>query len=90
MIAAAATIERMAQKKTGDGEGGARKPNRSPSYPLFARIPPALGEALDAYLASLEPRSTAAAVVELALQKLLKEKGFWPPKQQDQPEGGEA
>jgi hypothetical protein len=57
------------------------KPNRSPSRVVFARISPALGEALDRYIDSLRPRPTMTSVLEVMVEDYLKSKGFWPPQE---------
>ena len=57
----------------------------APAEPFFARVEPALGAALDAYLNSLQPRSRMTAVVELVLKKHLQKVGFWPPPQDPTP-----
>jgi hypothetical protein len=36
-------------------------------------------EALRAYLASVRPRTTKTASVEVALEEFLRARGFWPP-----------
>lgn len=70
------TMPRMAKKKLkGDG---APKPNRSPSYSLYARISPELGEALNRYVDSLRPRPSLASVLEVFIEDALAKAGFWP------------
>jgi hypothetical protein len=75
MDAGVGTIAHMAKKKS---KSGGEKPNRSPSYTVFARIPPELGEAFEAYISSLRPKPTATAVLQVCIEEFLKEKGFWP------------
>jgi hypothetical protein len=66
----------MAKKKPkGDG---VPKPNRSPSYSLYARISPELGEALNRYVDSLRPRPSLASVLEVFIEDSLAKAGFWP------------
>jgi hypothetical protein len=71
----------MSEKKKGKagGRGPGRPPGRVPSVTIFARVPPALGEALEAYVEATRPKTTNTAVVELALERYLSEVGFWPP-----------
>jgi hypothetical protein len=61
-----------------------RKPGRPatgrrPTYLVYARIDPALGAAFDQYLEKTRPKPTTTAAVELALERLLTEAGYWPP-----------
>lgn len=64
------------------GMASKRKPGRpkgrKPSYTVYARVDPVLGQALEAYIDRTEPRPSQTAVIELALKRLLKEAGFWP------------
>lgn len=62
---------------------GDHKPNRSPAYTVFARIPPELGAALDAFVNSLRPKPTATSVLQVCIEEFLKQKGFWPPKEEE-------
>jgi hypothetical protein len=67
----------MAKKKTPGGRG--RKPQgRAPAFTVFARLPVELGEAFEAYLASLRPRPTATAALEMFIEEGLARVGFWP------------
>jgi hypothetical protein len=77
MAMSAGTMLDMAKKKPG-------RPKRSPAYTLYARIDLKVGEALEAYLQSLELKPTTAAVVELALKRYLVEEGFFPGRSQDE------
>ena len=85
MVAAVDTIPSMGKKKgkTGgekpDAASEPRKPNRYPSRTVYARLSPALGAALDAFIASLRPEPTLASVLEMFIEDGLKQKGFWPP-----------
>lgn len=74
------TIPRMAKKKPKGA--GVPKPNRSPSYSLYARISPELGEALNRYVESLRPRPTLASALEMILEDALAKAGFWPKQQE--------
>lgn len=76
MVTATLTIDGMAKKKQ---PKGAKPQNRSPAYTIFARVPPELGEAFEAYLDSLEPRPKATGAVALAIREFLSRRGFWPP-----------
>jgi hypothetical protein len=67
-------------KRKADGPKRIRK-----GYNLNVWINPALGNVIDAYLATTRPRSDKTAVVEMALEEMFKAKGLWPP---PQPEGG--
>lgn len=77
------TIPDMAKKKP-NGPGRPAT-GRKPTITIYARVRPELGEALEAYLASLRPRPTGTAVLEAALEDFLQGKGFWPPPQTKQP-----
>jgi hypothetical protein len=79
MAAATATMPGMAKKKSDKAD---KAQGRSPSYTVFARIAPELGEALDKYLASIRPKPTTTAVVETALEDFLAKAGFWKPPEQ--------
>lgn len=68
------TIAGMAKKKPKGGD----KPTRAPNYTVFARISPELGEAFEAYIASLRPRPTATSVLEMFVEEGLAKVGFWP------------
>ncbi len=57
-------------------EGKAKKPNRS-GVPLHVYIPPALDAALEACAAANRRKVTAEVVI--ALEKHLREGGFWSP-----------
>lgn len=56
-----------------------RPKGRKPTYIVYARVDPKIGEALEAYIAQTEPRPSQTAAVELALKRLLAEAGLWPP-----------
>lgn len=56
-----------------------RPPGRKPAVTVFARIDPRLGSALERYVDSVVPKTTATAVVELAISQYLERVGFWPP-----------
>ncbi len=71
------TIEVMAKKKP--PSAGNSGQGRSPAYTVYARVPPDLGAAFEAYLNSLKPKPKATAAVILALEMLLTSEGFWPP-----------
>jgi hypothetical protein len=69
----------MAKKSNKPKKGPGRPAGRIPTVPIFARIAPALGQALDGYVASVRPKTTQTAVLELALEEYLAKHGFWPP-----------
>ncbi len=83
MSDASGTLALMADKKKGGKKPrGPGRPatGRSPHVVLFSRVPPALGEALQQYVESREPKTTSSAVVELAVRRFLVSEGFYPPK----------
>jgi hypothetical protein len=51
--------------------------------PLHAYIDATLAGALETYLAGTEPEVSKTAAVEAALRMWLKERGFWPPAQEE-------
>ena len=53
-------------------------PNRT-GVALHVWLDPKLIAALEAYVATVTPRTTKTAVVEAALQVALRDKGHWPP-----------
>lgn len=61
-----------------DDDDGKGKPNRSPSWTVYARLDPSLEGPTDAYINSREYPPALARVLERALKMLLKEEGFWP------------
>src|SRR5262249_25900156 len=71
---------KKSSSKKGSRKSAAGRPatGRTPTTTLFARGPPELGEALDAYLDSLRPQPRPTAVVRVALEEYLRSKGFWP------------
>jgi hypothetical protein len=72
------TIDRVADRDKKKGRG--RPPTgRTPTVTVFARVPPPLAQALDAYLDSLRPQPTTTAVVVAALEDFLQARGFWSP-----------
>jgi hypothetical protein len=77
MVAATTKIHGMSKDKKGRGRPAT---GRTPSVTIFARVPPALSEALDAYLESLRPKPTTTGVMIAALEDFLQAKGFWPVK----------
>lgn len=81
MQAAAATVLGMSKKTGKPGRPAGRPAGRQPKYSLSARIDPAIGAALERYVEDTEPRPTHTSVVELALRRLLKEVGYWPPQE---------
>jgi hypothetical protein len=73
MIAQAGRIERMAKKKSEQ-----EKASRAKKYILYVTLPPALGQAFEAYLASTRPRTDKSAAAEVAMEDFLAPRGFWP------------
>jgi hypothetical protein len=69
----------MSDKGKGKGKKRVGRPStgRTPTVTIFARVPPALAEALEAYLDSLRPKPTTTAVMIAALEDFLQAKGFW-------------
>lgn len=65
------------KKKT--GKPGRPATGRTPVFSLHVGIKPALGEALEAYVASIVPKTTLRAVTEMFLEESLRKIGFWPP-----------
>jgi hypothetical protein len=80
MVAFADKIQGMSQKKDKKPRGRPAT-GRTPSITIFARVPPQLAEALEAYLDSLRPKPSTTAVVIAALEDFLQAKGFWPLKE---------
>ena len=82
MLEMLATIESMGKKRTKSGgeEPKSGKQNRSPNYTVFARIPPELGAAFEAYINSLRPKPTTTSVIQTFIEDGLERVGFWPPK----------
>jgi hypothetical protein len=62
-------------RKVGRPPAGGRRP----AYTLYVRIDPALGAAFERYVEETKPKPTQTSAVELALEKLLTEAGYWPP-----------
>lgn len=77
MIAFADKIHGMKDKKPKKTRGRPAT-GRSPSVTIFARVPPQLAKAFEAYLESLRPKPSSTAVVIAALEDFLQGKGFWP------------
>lgn len=55
-----------------------RQQNRSPSYIVYARVNPSIGEAMDAFIAKTKPTPSQTAVVELALEEFFSKHGVMP------------
>ncbi len=72
--------ERKKRPRKGKSQG------RSPSYPLFTRLPPELGAAFKAYVESLRPKPTDTSVLQMFIEDGLKARGFWPPKSSEEAE----
>lgn len=64
----------MAKKKPGRPATG-----ESPTYKLFARIDPVVGEAYEAYIDSLPHEPRRRSLLEDILKEYLQPRGFWPP-----------
>ncbi len=69
------TLPVMANNKKKPG----RPKGRKPTYALYARIKPALGKAFEAYIESIQPRTSATAVIEMIVEQYLTSVGHWPP-----------
>lgn len=68
----------VAKKRTGKPEQAPKAEQRSEHYPIFVRIKPEIGRALDAYLAASNPEVTTRAAIEAALKEFLAKHGHWP------------
>jgi hypothetical protein len=66
------TISAMATKKPAQA-----KPNKK--HVIYATVPQALREALEAYIDKTRPHPDKSAVVEAAIEDFLRSQGFWPP-----------
>jgi hypothetical protein len=58
---------------------GKRKPPKRTGKPLNVWLPEPLVAALEAYVTASRPRTSKAAVTEVALEEFLKKHGHWPP-----------
>ena len=76
------TIPVMAKKR----KPGRPATGRKPTYIVYARVSPALGAAFEQYLERTRPRPSTTSAIELALEKLLTEAGYWPPPPEPAPE----
>lgn len=67
----------LAKKKA--SKPARQKPKkRAPAYVLYVRLAPAIGDALDDYIASLDPKPTTTAALESLLKKALAAVSHWP------------
>ena len=88
MLVVSGTIPYMAKKPStskpnGPDPGGqkrGRPKSRTRKVSVSARLDPGLYDATMMYIDSVRPKTDLTAVFELALEELLKSKGFWPPK----------
>lgn len=80
MNATPVKIPGMAKKQPNKDKRGPGRPSsgRRPYSTIYNRVDPSVSEALAAYLADTLPRTTANAVVELALIRYLESVGYWP------------
>lgn len=78
MGGASATIFDMAKTQKGKGRPST---GRRQTVPVYARIDPALAKAFNEYVDSLEPKTSASAMVELLIKRLLRELSLWPDKE---------
>jgi hypothetical protein len=65
-------------KRRKDKPRADKSANRHVQPRLAFHLSQELLDAFDAYITSLEPRPAESAVLRLALEKYLTEKGFWP------------
>lgn len=76
MVSVGVTMPLMADKrKPGRPKAGGRKP----AYVVYARIDPALGGAFDRFVSEARPRTDKTGGIELAIEELLRARGYWPP-----------
>jgi hypothetical protein len=69
----------MGRKQKPPADGPKKGQGRSPFYQVYVRIRPDLGVAFERYLATLRPRSSNTAVVEVMFEEFLASRGFWSP-----------
>jgi hypothetical protein len=72
----------MAKKKPQTDEADSTPASNRRGVALHVWLDPELIAALEEYVAGIAPRTTKTAVVEGAIQQMLKDKGFWPRKRQ--------
>jgi hypothetical protein len=71
----------MKKKKENTDKVG---PNRSPSYTMYARIRPELGQLFAQYMRDTRPAPTITAVLEVALEEFLATRGYTLPAENEQ------
>lgn len=76
MAALLANMPVMARKQN---KAGVNKPTPKPTVVVAIRLSPRLFKVLEAHVAGIEPRSSVAAVGELAIRRYLESVGLWPP-----------
>lgn len=71
---------RMGTRPPKNSASQKKKPVRSPSWVVYARLDPALKQPVQELIDSQEFKTDLTRVIERALKKLLEEKGLWPTK----------
>jgi hypothetical protein len=85
MTASSTTIEPVSKKRTTPSdqspspEPEKKSPKRRPAVTLFARVEPDLGNAFKAHVETIRPKTSDQAVIEMLIERYLKELGLWPP-----------
>lgn len=69
-------------RKKAKPDSAAKGEQRSEHYPIFVRIKPDIGKALDDYLHASNPEVTTKAAIEAALRDFLTKHGHWPPSEE--------
>ena len=90
MSQASVILEHMAKNKQQSGtaaSGKPKPPKRAPHRQYNLRIKPMLAKAFDDYVDSVEPGTTATAVIEMLLRNHLSSLGLWPVKSAGEPHG---
>lgn len=78
---------RMARKTNNtEATRGRPRSKKPPGIPVSARLPENLVAALDTFIDELKPKPDRKAVIIDALERYLKEKGYWPPPTEPQEE----
>jgi hypothetical protein len=75
MVGVAPTIQGMAKKKASNR---GRPPGRRETVPVYARVDPALAEAWNDYIDTIEPATSGSAMIELLMKQHLRKRGLWP------------
>lgn len=80
MIAANGTISRIGKKQPSakQSEGETKPKGGRTKVGFFVELPPALLEALEAYLATLRPKVLKTNLTQTLFEDFLTKQGFWP------------